>query len=173
MSIPTDEQFRRGWEAMQREHFAKREAWVDQYRPIFEKITADAVADERERCAYLCDALAERHEAKATELRTPERGLVFKSVSPYNAKLASYFETSASSLRTIASLIRDGLSDARELKPTKPTMTESPADLVVGPMVETRAADGPPNWMPCSKCTDPMDCGSWATCMNSGESWPS
>lgn len=25
-----------------------------------------------------------------------------------------------------------------------------------------------PQWRPCRKCTDPFDCGSWATCMNGG-----
>jgi hypothetical protein len=31
--------------------------------------------------------------------------------------------------------------------------------------------DGPKHWYPCKHCTDPHDCGSWATCMGNGEHW--
>lgn len=28
------------------------------------------------------------------------------------------------------------------------------------------ASQAPPAWQPCAQCTDPMDCGSWASCIN-------
>lgn len=28
------------------------------------------------------------------------------------------------------------------------------------------ASQAPPAWHPCAQCTDPMDCGSWASCIN-------
>lgn len=28
------------------------------------------------------------------------------------------------------------------------------------------ASQAPPAWHPCDRCTDPMECGSWASCIN-------
>lgn len=80
----------------------------------------EAVADERERCAWLCDQLAERWEASAAKLRV-DGSFVVRALWPFGepvtcvkprwAQAAKDTDAAAHGLRTVARGIRAGWDD--------------------------------------------------------------
>lgn len=134
--------------------------------------------DETERCALLCEQLAAIHKAGAAKVR--EDGSYFvralwppfkrlKVVRPGYEREAQVRDAAVYSLTTIAKCIRAGY-DPRTL--AKPQPSDAEKDKIVSACYcdlseeDCKAAGHPvaSHWQPCRACTEPMECGSWATC---------
>jgi hypothetical protein len=121
---------------------------------VYDSIVEHAVADERERCALLCEQLAGFHEQRAIKTRKDGEyfvralwpfGKLIRCVKPGWEMLAQCQDGAGRSLRLIADCIRKGY-DPRKLEP-------DPNEQIK-----------PVKWMPCARCTSLVDCASWQSC---------
>lgn len=121
------------------------------------KMIDDAVRDETERCALLCEMRADIALVSATKIRTagtftarsiwpPFKKETF--VAPKWEKAAQEMEAVAQAFNSVGHGCRAGW-DPRKIKPDekiKPTF-------------------------PCFGCPSPMDCGSWQCCERGHGDW--
>ncbi len=74
---------------------------------------SDPIIAERERCADIAEGLAERWEASAAKLRAEHQVRFFWIGKPYVSPIADQdartIDAAAHGLRTVASLIREGV----------------------------------------------------------------
>lgn len=128
---------------------------------------------ERERCALLCEQLAAIHQKSADRIR--KEGTYtgrsiwppFKRVThvaPAAERGAKQIEGSVRSLRVIAGCIRLRYDPHEMLKPDDIERIRDYVSPIAALNPPRIPRDGIP-WKPCPRCTDPMDCGSWACCL--------
>lgn len=133
----------------------------------------EAVDAERERCALLAEQLAAIHQKTADRWRAegtyttraiwpPFKKLTL--VTPAAERGAKQIEACVRSLRVIAGCIRLRYDPLNMLKPDDVARIKdyvSPISALNPP----RIPYGEIPWRPCPRCTDQMDCGSWACCL--------
>lgn len=135
--------------------------------------------NDAERCALLCECLADIHRKKAVKIRKAGEFTV-RTLWPWGTKTvvkpgaertASYYDACINTLTTMTRMIRKGY-DPRTLPDYVPPGGACYCDLNEA---DCKAAGHPVSeqlrttFHPCRACTDPLDCGSRSSCRHGGD----